>query len=297
MMLRSFRRPFPKQVHEVDLALARHFGRAGDVAFTAGADARPFLDLHPARVDAALRGHVPGAAALVQIAVGAQPVEKAVLAHLIARGLLDELGHLAHEDGGLRHLDGFRKHHLGPVGRGLCFQRLPLFPLRLEVCSQPDQGVRVQQRLLQPGGRQVGAVAPDAGHHVPGYPHLVGEGGRFVGTGKEEVEPLLGDDEHLLLATGGHNPITTLPFIRDMPEEVVELTKGTFWVAQRPSHILGHEPGVTVHIHDAHSAEFGVPEDLHFTHTASFAGAGLELVLSSGGQRSGRSSDKGIPSP
>ena len=152
-----------EQIHEVNLTTARYLRCPGNVAFTAGTDARTFLYLHPPGFDAALRGHVLRAAALVQVAIGTQPLEETILAHVIASSLLDELRHFTDEDRGLRNLDGFRKHHLWPVSRSLHFKGLTLFPFFLEIGSQTDEGIRIQQRLLQLARGQVAAVLADGG--------------------------------------------------------------------------------------------------------------------------------------
>ena len=225
----------------------------------------------------------------MQVAVGTQPLEEAVLAHVATRGLLDELRHLPHEDGGLRHLDGFREHHLGPVGGGLRFKGLPLLPLRLEVGSQSDDGVRIGQGLLQLGRGQVAAVLADGWHHVPGYPHLVGKGLGLVAAAKEEVEALLGDDEHFLLPARGVHPMHPLPFSGDGLHGSGRIVVVS--IIQGPQHILSYEPGFTVHIHDAHGAELGILENLHVVHARPSFGARLE-VFADDVDRSDEASDQ-----
>ena len=86
------------------------------------------------------------------------------------------------------------------------------------------------------------------GQDLTGQPLLEGQGTGLVAAGHEEIEAGLGNDEHHLLTTKGHNLTTPLPFIRDMSKEVVELTKGTFRVTQRQGHVLGHEPGLAVFV-------------------------------------------------
>ena len=121
--LREAFRHVSEHIDEIDLALARDLCRAGDVTLAARTDPRAFLDFHPPGVDAALRGRVLLTPALVQVSVASQPVEKAVLPHRVARGLLDELRHFSDQDGRFRHLDGLGKDDFRAVGFGPGFQR------------------------------------------------------------------------------------------------------------------------------------------------------------------------------
>lgn len=160
--LRGSFRHAAEQIDEVNLSLTRNLGGAGDMAFAAGADARSFLDFHPSCVHAALRWHIALTSALVQIAAIAQPVEKAILADVIASGLLDKLRHFAHEDGRLCDFDGFSKDNLGAISLSLRFQNGALLAFRLQVSGQKDQSIRVQQGFFKLRRGQVGPMLTDA---------------------------------------------------------------------------------------------------------------------------------------
>lgn len=142
------------------------------MAFTAGAYARAFLDLHPSGFNAALRGHVALAAGLVEVAVLPQEIEKAVLSDVVAGGLLNKLCHLAHQDRCLCHFNGFGKDDLGAVGFGTVLKCLALCALFLEGGKNFDCGLRVVEHCLNSLRGGIHAVTADGRDDFVGDPPL-----------------------------------------------------------------------------------------------------------------------------
>ena len=114
-----------------------------------------------------------------------------------------------------------------------------LFPLGFQVRGQHDEGVGVGEGLFQLGRSEVAPVLADGGQDFPGKPLLKGKSGRLVGTGKKEVEALLGNSKEGLETARGSNRIATLPFSRNSLKNLRHVRAG---ITQRLCHVLGHEP-------------------------------------------------------
>ena len=101
---RFFQAVFVKQIDKINLSLSGYFCRSHDVAFSVRADSGGLLYFHPSGVNASLRGHIVCVAALMQIAIFAEPCEKAVLPDVQPGRLFYELRHFTDKNRRLGYL-------------------------------------------------------------------------------------------------------------------------------------------------------------------------------------------------